>query len=143
MKILILNGPNLNLTGKREPDTYGKASFEDLEEMVKSKYPDVELSIFQSNHEGELIDYIQKEGEGFEAMLVNPGGLTHSSVSLADALANLKIPKVEVHLSNIFGREEFRRTSITATYCDAMISGLGMNGYIMALQYLIHKHGKS
>lgn len=142
MKILILNGPNLNLTGTRDPKNYGKISFDDLKKMVAEKYPQVEISIMQTNHEGELIDWIQEETSNYDGLIINAGGLTHSSVSVGDALASVSIPKIEVHLSHIFSREEFRRKSMTAPFTDGLISGLGMNGYLVAIQYLSARHAK-
>ena len=142
MKILIINGPNLNLTGTREPKIYGKVSFDDLDSMIKEKYPLVEVTFFQSNHEGEIIDKIQNDGAKFEGLIINAGALTHTSIAIGDALLSIKIPKIEVHLSHIFAREEFRRKSMTAASTDGLVSGLGMNGYLVAIQYLFAKHAK-
>ncbi len=140
MKILILNGPNLNLTGKRDPKVYGKISFEELEKMIKEKYPLVDVTLFQTNHEGEIIDKLQSEAEEYDGLVINAGALTHTSIAIADALESVKIPKLEVHLSHIFSREEYRRISMLAPYCDGLISGLGMNGYLVAIQYLYARY---
>ena len=135
----IINGPNLARLGKREPEIYGKQSLEDLQTMIQdhANQSDYSVCFFQSNHEGELIDQIEKwTDEGINAIIVNPAALTHTSVALRDALAASALPCVEVHLSNIHAREDFRKESITAASCVGIISGLGFNGYIAALDYL-------
>lgn len=139
MKILILNGPNLNLTGKREPEIYGHQTFEDLMTELKSEFQDIQLTYFQSNIEGELIDALQKANENHDAVVFNPGGYSHTSVALSDTIRAMKIPVIEVHLSNIFARESFRHHSLTGASCVGSISGLGMDGYRMAISYLLRK----
>lgn len=140
MKLLILNGPNLNLLGVREPNTYGTTTLSDLEADLERRFPDVDFVFLQSNHEGELIDRIHEAGRAqFDGAVLNPGGFTHTSVALRDAIASVKLPVVEVHLSNIHAREAFRHTSLTAGACVGSISGLGAHGYEMAVRYLIRR----
>ncbi|CAG4993595.1 3-dehydroquinate dehydratase [Dyadobacter sp. CECT 9275] len=134
-KILILNGPNLNLLGKREPTVYGSQSFEDYFEILKSTFPEYELHYFQSNHEGALIDKIHETGFSFDGIVINAGGLTHTSVALADALSSVTTPAVEVHISNIHAREAFRHHSYLTSRCKGMICGLGLKGYEFAVRY--------
>ena len=136
MKIAIINGPNLNLLGKREVDIYGNESFEDFFQKLKNIFPAIELSYFQSNVEGELINAIQEAGFSCDAIILNPGGYTHTSVALGDAVAAVPANVVEVHISNIFGREEFRRLSHVSGKSLGVISGLGLKGYELALRYL-------
>jgi len=136
MKIAIINGPNLNLLGKREPEVYGAESFESFLTGLRSKYPHIEISYFQSNIEGELIDAIQKEGFESAGIILNPGGYTHTSVAIGDAIAAISAPVVEVHISNIFGREEFRKISHVSAKARGVISGLGLKGYELALEWL-------
>jgi 3-dehydroquinate dehydratase-2 len=125
-KILILNGPNLNLLGKREPGVYGNQSFDDYFETLKSTFPEVELHYFQSNHEGALIDKIHEVGFTFDGIVINAGGYTHTSIALADALSAVTTPAVEVHISNIHARESFRHHSYLTSRCKGMICGLGL-----------------
>ncbi len=136
-KIIIINGPNLNLLGKREPEVYGKQSFEDYFTLIKNAYSDVELHYFQSNHEGELIDKIHEVGFIFDGIIINAGGLTHTSVALADALSSVTSPAVEVHISNIHAREAFRHHSYLTSRCKGMIAGLGLKGYEFAIRYFL------
>ncbi|MHA4738431.1 type II 3-dehydroquinate dehydratase [Dyadobacter sp. MSC1_007] len=136
-KILILNGPNLNLLGKREPGVYGNQSFEDYFETLKALFPDVELHYFQSNHEGAMIDKIHEIGFSFDGIVINAGGYTHTSIALADALSAVTTPAVEVHISNIHAREPFRHHSYLTARCKGMICGLGLRGYELAVRYLI------
>lgn len=131
MKILIVNGPNLNLLGTREPEIYGTLSMEDYLENLKSEFPSHELEYYQSNIEGEIINRLQKDD--FEALVINPGAYTHYSYAIADCLKNIKKQKVEVHISNIYKREEFRQKSVTAANTDAVLSGFGMEGYRLAI----------
>ncbi|MCU7614229.1 type II 3-dehydroquinate dehydratase [Chryseobacterium sp. GMJ5] len=131
MKVLIINGPNLNLLGTREPEIYGEVSMEDYLEQLKSEFPSVELKYYQSNVEGELINRLQEDD--FDAVIINPGAFTHYSYAIADCLNNIKKPKVEVHISNIYKREEFRQKSVTAAYTDGVLSGFGIDGYRLAL----------
>ncbi len=137
MKIAIINGPNLNLLGKREVDIYGNESFDGYLQKLKDKYPAVEFSYFQSNIEGELIDEIQRLGFSLDGIILNPGGYTHTSVALGDAIAAITTKVVEVHISNIFGREDFRKLSHVSGKSVGVISGLGLKGYELALQYFI------
>lgn len=138
MKILVLNGPNLNLLGKREKEHYGTFTLTDIEIELKKEFNDYKFEFFQSNHEGELIDKIQSAPSYFDGIIINPGGFSHTSVAIRDALAVCKIPKVEVHISNLSGREDFRKTLVTASGCDGYISGFKINSYIAAA-FLISK----
>lgn len=131
MKILIVNGPNLNLLGTREPEIYGTLSMEDYLENLKSEFSSHELEYYQSNIEGEIINRLQKDE--FDALVINPGAYTHYSYAIADCLKNIKKQKVEVHISNIYKREEFRQKSVTAANTDAVLSGFGMEGYRLAI----------
>jgi len=135
MKIIIINGPNLNLLGKREPEIYGNQTFEQYFEMLKEKFTSVELHYFQSNHEGAIIDKIHEIGFEFDGIIMNAGGLTHTSVALADALSAVKTPAVEVHISNIHARESFRHHSYLTSRCKGMICGLGLKGYELAVKW--------
>ena len=135
MKIAIINGPNLNLLGTREPGIYGNQSFEQYFETLKTKFPAIEFSYYQSNIEGELINEIQKVGFSYDGIIINPAGYTHTSVALGDAIAAIKTPVVEVHISNIFAREEFRKISLVSGKSVGVISGLGLNGYELAVNY--------
>jgi len=136
MKILIINGPNLNFVGQREPEIYGKENFEEKLAEWKAKFPQINLVYFQSNHEGAIIDCIQKAYyEGFDGLIINGGAFSHYSYAIFDALRILTIPIVEVHLSNIFKREIFRHQSVLSAACVGMISGFGMKSYELALEY--------
>jgi 3-dehydroquinate dehydratase-2 len=135
-RITIINGPNLNLLGKREVSVYGKESFEDFFEDLKNSYPDLELKYLQTNVEGTLIDYLQQEN-GKDGIVLNAAGYTHTSVSIADAVRAIDSPVVEVHSSNRFAREEFRHTSLIAPHCKGSIIGLGLNGYKLAIDALL------
>jgi 3-dehydroquinate dehydratase II len=137
-RILVVNGPNLNLLGKREPHIYGTKSLADLTKMIRAKARElkVEVSFFQSNHDGELIDFIQKEGPGSLGIVINPGALSHYSLALFDCLQAVAVPTVEVHLSNIHAREEFRSKSVTARAARGVITGLGFSGYLLAIDFL-------
>lgn len=135
MKILIINGPNLNLLGTREPEIYGSVSMEDYLLELTTEFPNQEILYYQSNIEGELINRLQKDD--FNAVVINPGAFTHYSYAIADCLKNIQKPKIEIHISNIYKREEFRKKSVTAESCDAVISGFGMKGYKLALQSLL------
>lgn len=137
MKIQIINGPNLNLLGKREPEVYGSTSFEDYFETLQTIFPDLELHYFQSNVEGELINKIHEIGFSFDAILLNAGGYTHTSVAISDAIAGVTTPTLEVHISNIYKREEFRHKSIISKSCVGMISGLGLKGYELGIRYFL------
>ena len=137
-KIVIVNGPNLNLLGKREPHIYGTRSHADLVKTIRAKARDlgVTVSILQSNHEGEIIDFLQKEAPGALGIVINPGALSHYSLALYDCLQALEVPTVEVHLSNIHAREEFRSKSVTARAARGVITGLGFDGYGLGMEYL-------
>ncbi|MGP1501201.1 MAG: type II 3-dehydroquinate dehydratase [Bergeyella cardium] len=135
MKILIVNGANLNLLGKREPEIYGSTTMEDYLAQLKDEFPQHEILYFQSNVEGELINRLQSED--FDALVINAGAFTHYSYAIADCLKNISKPKVEVHISNIYQREEFRQKSVTAAYTDALLSGFGLRGYSLAVEYLV------
>ncbi|MCC9167162.1 type II 3-dehydroquinate dehydratase [Pontibacter harenae] len=135
MKILILNGPNLNLLGTREKSIYGSRSFEDYFEELKENFPDLELSYFQSNTEGILIDKLHEVGFTYKGIVLNAGAYTHTSVAISDAIKAIDTPVVEVHISNVFAREAFRHKSMIAPYCTGSISGFGLDSYRLALQY--------
>jgi 3-dehydroquinate dehydratase II len=138
-KIAILNGPNLDRLGKREPEIYGKATLADLEKALRTEFGSkAELEFFQSNHEGELIDRIAKLADTkFDGIVINGGAFTHTSIALRDALLGAHLPTVEVHISNIYKREEFRHVSLTAPACAAVIAGLGLEGYHAAVRFLL------
>ncbi|MEY3050684.1 MAG: hypothetical protein RLY31_469 [Bacteroidota bacterium] len=137
MKILIINGPNLNLLGVREPHIYGKRSFETYFESLQHDFPGVTLHFFQSNTEGALIDKLHEAGFSYQGIILNPGAYTHTSVALADAVAAIDTPVVEVHISNTFSREAFRHKSFTAPHCVGCIIGLGLKGYDLAISYFL------
>ena len=137
MKLIIINGPNLNLLGIREKEIYGETSFEEYLSTLKSKFKDVELEFFQSNHEGELIEKIQEVGFSYEGIIINAGGFTHTSVALRDAIASVSSTAIEVHISNILNREDFRKKSFLSDVCKGIISGLGLKGYEFAIDYFL------
>ena len=136
-QIVIINGPNLNLTGLREPGIYGTTTMEDYLHSLQAAFPEVKIDYFQSNVEGELIDEIQRVGFEADGLIVNLGGYSHTSVALRDALLAVPAPKVEVHLSNIFAREDYRHHSLITSACCGMICGLGLQGYELALRALV------
>lgn len=138
MKILILNGPNLNLLGKRDKNQYGDFTLADIENMLIKEFANHTFEFYQSNLEGELIEKVQKAETYFDGIIINPGGYAHTSVALRDALYEAKLPKIEVHLSNLAKREEFRQVNITATACDGYLSGFKQLGYSAAV-YLMEK----
>ncbi|MES2894353.1 MAG: type II 3-dehydroquinate dehydratase [Bacteroidota bacterium] len=135
MKIAIINGPNLNLLGTREPEIYGSRNFDQYLEELKASFPAITFSYFQSNVEGELVTEIQQQGFSADGIIINPGGYTHTSVAIGDAIAAVTSPVVEVHISNIFGREDFRKISHVSAKCKGVISGLGLKGYELAIAY--------
>jgi 3-dehydroquinate dehydratase-2 len=137
MKIAIINGPNLNLLGKREPGIYGSQSFDEYFETLKQQYPQVDLHYYQSNVEGELVNEIQRVGFDYDGIIMNPAAYTHTSVAIGDAIAAIKTPVVEVHISNVHAREEFRKLSHVSAKAAGSIIGLGLKGYELALQYLL------
>ncbi|MEY3058845.1 MAG: type 3-dehydroquinate dehydratase [Bacteroidota bacterium] len=136
-KIVIINGPNLNLLGKREPDVYGSEGFDSFFAKLQKEFTEVELAYVQSNIEGELINAIQEAGTSAEGIILNPAGYTHTSVAIGDAIAAIKVPVVEVHISNIHAREEFRKLSHVSAKAKGTIAGLGLEGYKLALQFLL------
>jgi 3-dehydroquinate dehydratase-2 len=134
--IEIINGPNLNLVGVREPEVYGSVSMEQFVEGLRQRFADIEIGYFQSNIEGELIDRIQQVGFSADGLVVNAGGYSHTSVALHDALAAVAAPAVEVHISNIFAREDYRHHSLLSSACRGMVCGLGLEGYALAIEAL-------
>lgn len=143
LKLLVINGPNLNFTGIREKSIYGDLTLEQINKRVCEFYKDspVILDFFQSNHEGMIIDKIQSCLDNYSGIVINPGAYSHYSIAIMDALRAVNVPAVEVHLSNIYNREEYRRNSVTASACEGVISGFGYYGYIMAVGALINKFG--
>ncbi len=139
MKLIIINGPNLNLLGTREPEIYGDTTFEDFFNRLKDSFADHQLDYFQSNIEGEIVNKLQQTGFSYDGIVLNAAAYTHTSVAISDAIAAIKTPVIEVHISNIYSREEFRHKSIISGNCVGMISGLGIEGYLLALTYFIHK----
>lgn len=145
MKILVLNGPNLNMLGNRDKEQYGSFTLDDIEKLLNSEFPDIYFEFYQSNAEGELIDKIQTANSYFDGIIINPGGYAHSSVAIKDALSEAKLPKIEVHLSNLAARESYRNISLTASSCDGYLSGFKENSYLGAvyiIQRLIKKERK-
>jgi len=140
MKILIINGPNLNLLGTREKSIYGEESFEEFFLRLKKAHEGLELSYYQSNVEGELINKLHEVGFTYDGIILNAGGYTHTSVAISDAIAAINTPVVEVHISNIHAREEYRHKSLITAHCVGMITGFGLTGYEMALGYFINKN---
>lgn len=136
MRIFVLNGPNLNLLGTREPDTYGMQTLSDLEHLIKNRFENIDFQFAQSNHEGELIDYLHG-ARGYDGIVLNAAAYTHTSIALRDAIAAINVPTIEVHLSNVHAREVFRHHSVLAPVCRGVISGLGMMGYLLAIEALI------
>lgn len=134
MKLIIINGPNLNLLGTRETTVYGNQTFEDYFADLKKKFTTIELDYYQSNVEGELINKLHEVGFTYDGIILNAGGYTHTSVALRDAIASIKTPTIEVHISNVFAREDFRHTSLIAPKCKGSISGFGMDSYRLAIE---------
>ncbi len=135
MNIQIINGPNLNLLGKREPEVYGDKDFESFLVAIRLKFPDVKIEYYQSNVEGELINKLHEVGFSADGIIFNAGGYTHTSVAIADAVASIKSPVIEVHISNVYAREEYRHVSLMAKNCKGVIAGLGLTGYELAIKY--------
>ncbi len=143
MKLLVLNGPNLNLLGLREPQWYGSQTLEELEKHLQEAFPQVTFTFFQSNHEGELIDQLHDaHARQLSGVVFNPGAFTHTSIALRDAIAAIAPPVVEVHISNIYAREPFRQHSVLAPVCVGQISGLGFDGYYLAVTFFLRQHEK-
>lgn len=144
MKILVLNGPNINLLGIREPGIYGKQNFSDLLDLIKKTAIEtgIEIEQYQSNHEGALVDKIQAAYGDYDGIVINPAAYTHTSVAILDALKSVSIPAVEVHISDVDSREAFRQISYAGMYCEKTIKGQGFDGYRQAIIYLIEKYGK-
>lgn len=136
MRIQIINGPNLNLLGRREPSVYGSESFEDYLAVLQSAYPDVEMAYYQSNVEGELVNKLQEVGFSCDGIILNAGAYTHTSVALHDSIRAIDVPVVEVHISNIYAREDFRHTSLISAACAGVVCGFGMDSYRLALEAL-------
>jgi len=136
MNVAIVNGPNLNLLGVRQTDVYGEISFEDYFTQLSTDYPSLNLLYFQSNVEGEIINFLHEKGFELDAIILNAGGYTHTSVAIADAISSIKSPVIEVHISNIYSREEFRRKSLIAPYCKGSICGFGLDSYRLAIESL-------
>jgi 3-dehydroquinate dehydratase-2 len=139
MNIAIINGPNLNLLGKREPGVYGSQSFEAFFEQLKNQYAQISFHYFQSNVEGELINELQRVGFHFDGIILNPGGYTHTSIAIGDAIAAITTPVIEVHISNVHAREEFRRLSHVSAKAAGSIIGLGLKGYELAVEWLLRR----
>ncbi|MCZ4243743.1 type II 3-dehydroquinate dehydratase [Pedobacter punctiformis] len=137
MKIQIINGPNLNLLGVREPSIYGNEGFDDYVKQLRTVYAILEIDYFQSNVEGEIINKLHEVGFSYDGIILNAGGYTHTSVAIADAIAAIKTPVVEVHISNIYAREEYRHVSLTGKNCKGVLTGFGMNGYRLAIESLL------
>lgn len=142
MKILILNGPNLNLLGVREKNIYGNTGFEDFYTALKEKHKHIELDYFQSNVEGELINKLHEIGFTYDGVILNAAAYTHTSIALADAIAAIKTPVIEVHISNVYSREEFRHKSMISKNCVGVITGFGLESYTLALTYFVNKNSK-
>ncbi len=140
MKIAIINGPNLNLLGQREPGIYGSQGFDSFLETLRTRFPDLVLEYFQSNIEGELVDALQRFGNEAEGIVLNPAAYTHTSVAIGDCIAAIKAPVVEVHISNVHAREEFRRLSHVSAKAAGTICGLGLDGYRLAIEYFMDKN---
>ena len=138
MKIQIINGPNLNLLGKREPGIYGSSSFDDYHTELRQRYPDVQIDYFQSNIEGELIDKMQQVGFDYDGIILNAGAYTHTSIALQDCIRSLTSPVIEVHISNVHRREEFRHKSMISCACVGVICGFGLDSYRLAVEFLVH-----
>lgn len=139
-RILIINGPNLNLLGVREPDIYGKLSMEDYIRAIEADYPDVEIDYYQSNHEGDIIDRLHEEGFDSElnGIVLNAGAYTHTSLAIADAIKAIKVPVIEVHISNVHAREAIRHTSLISPVCRGVIAGFGLDSYRLAIEALLY-----
>lgn len=138
MKIIIINGPNLNLLGTREKDIYGSQNFEEFFASLKGEYPGIDLEYYQSNVEGELINKLHEVGFDYDGIIINAGGYTHTSVAIGDAIAAISSPVIEVHISNVYAREDYRHISLMAKHCKGVIAGMGMDSYRLALEGLVN-----
>jgi len=138
-KIQIINGPNLNLLGKREPSVYGSKGFDEYLGELKKRFGDTELQYYQSNVEGEIINKLHEVGFSFDGIVLNAGAYTHTSIAIHDAIAAIKTPVVEVHISNVYAREEYRHVSLITSKCAGLITGFGLEGYAMAIGYILQK----
>ena len=136
-KFIIINGPNLNLLGKRQPEIYGNTTFEDFFKELKSSFESIQLEYYQSNVEGDLVNKLQEVGFSYSGIVFNAGGYTHTSVAIADSVASLDSPTIEVHISNVYAREEFRHQSLMAANCKGVIAGFGLNSYKLAIEALL------
>jgi 3-dehydroquinate dehydratase-2 len=139
MKLLIINGPNLNLVGKREPQYYGHMNFDDFITKLEAKFKKIRFEFHQFNREGDILDCIHKADGIFDGIILNAGAYTHTSIAIADAIAGVEVPVVEVHMSNIYAREQFRHTSFLAPYCKGVIAGFGMMSYQLAVEYFLNE----
>ena len=137
--IQIINGPNLNLLGKREPDVYGKMGFDEFIPLLKKRFTDCDIHYYQSNVEGEIINKLHEVGFSFDGIILNAGAYTHTSVAIHDAIGAIKTPVVEVHISNVYAREEFRHKSLITSKCAGLLTGFGLEGYAMATGFLLNK----
>lgn len=143
MNLLVINGPNINMLGIREPDVYGKNSYSDLLQLIQNAAKELSVSVkhFQSNHEGAIVDEIQAAYGKFDGIVINPAAYTHTSVAILDALKAVSIPAVEVHISDVDSRESFRQISYPGMYCEKTVKGHGINGYRIAMEYLVQQYG--
>lgn len=139
MKILIINGPNLNLVGRRQTEYYGSQNFDNFLDKLRKDYKKVQIEFSQSNREGDIIDFIHKAEDSVDGIILNAGAYTHTSIAIADAIQAVSVPVVEVHISNIFARESYRHTSYTAPYCKGIIAGFGLMGYRLALESFLQE----
>lgn len=137
MELIIINGPNLNLLGKREPEIYGEDSFEDFLLHLRAMFPELHISYVQSNSEGVIIDKLHETGFSYDGIILNAGAYTHSSIAIADAIAGIETPVIEVHISNVYKREKFRQHSYLSPHCEGVIVGFGLKGYELAVQYFL------
>lgn len=137
MKLIIINGPNLNLLGKREKSIYGESSFENYLEILKKDFSEINFEYYQSNIEGELINKLHQVGFNYDAIVMNAGAYTHTSIGIADAIAGIETPVIEVHISNVYAREEYRHQSLMAKNCIGVIAGMGLNSYKLAIQHFL------
>lgn len=139
MKILIINGPNLNLLGRREPEIYGHQGFDSYLEALRKSYPDIEISYYQSNHEGDIIDRLQQDGFTVDGIVLNAGAYTHTSIAIGDCIRGISAPVIEVHISNVQAREDYRKQSMIGAACIGTIAGFGLDSYRLAIEAIAHK----